>query len=299
MNSRVVRVPVVVSMAAGALVLSGAVATAADTNVGEAFSPTDMCASNTTYLNTVSGTPSYTVPSAGVITSIRIPGDPSTASTRAFKLGRGSGTTWTIVGSTDPTAIAAGQTLVQNVRIPTRAGDVLGVYVGGNDSACAKSDNSYTNVYVNDNAGEGTTFTGTAESYPMSVDATVEPDTDGDGYGDTTQDRCPTQAGTHDLCRLSFGSVGTATGTAKVGKKLAAPHLTLPSGARESFQWYRLVKVHRHHHTRTVARGISGAHNATYELKHKDKHKKVFVHIRVSAPGYQTGTVNSLPRKVS
>ena len=204
------------------------------------------------------------------------------------------------MGSTDPVALTAGQTLVQNVRIPTRAGDVLGVYVGGSGfSQCAKTEGGNSVVFNNSNVARGTTYTGSAQSgYRMTVAATVEPDADGDTYGDTTQDRCPSQASTHGLCRFSFGSVGKASGTAKVGKTLAAPHLTLPTGATETFQWYRLVKVHRHHHTHTVARSISGAHNATYKLKHKDKHKKVFVHIRVSAPGYQTSSVNSQSRKI-
>ncbi len=291
--------PLVVSMTAAALVLAGSVATAADTNVGEAFSPTAACTGDTTYLNTASAGPSYTVPAAGVITSVRIPGDPAAASTRAFKLGRGSGTAWTIVGSTNPMTLTAGQTLVQNVRIRAQAGDVLGVYAGSGTTNCANNEAGSTNVYNNSNVAMGTTTTYTSESGArMSVDATVEPDTDGDGYGDTTQDQCPSQASTHGLCRFGFGSVGTATGRAKVGKTLAAPHLTLPTGASETFQWYRLVKVHRHHHTHRVARSISGAHNATYKLKHKDKRKKVFVHIRVSAPGYQTSSVNSQPRKI-
>ena len=34
----------------------------------------------------------------------------------------------------------------------------------------------------------------------LLVQATIEPDADGDGFGDETQDQCPTQAGTHGPC---------------------------------------------------------------------------------------------------
>ena len=34
----------------------------------------------------------------------------------------------------------------------------------------------------------------------LNVQVTIEPDADGDGFGDETQDQCPTQAGTHGAC---------------------------------------------------------------------------------------------------
>ena len=34
----------------------------------------------------------------------------------------------------------------------------------------------------------------------LLVQVTIEPDADGDGFGDETQDQCPTQAGTHGAC---------------------------------------------------------------------------------------------------
>jgi ribosomal protein S8E len=34
----------------------------------------------------------------------------------------------------------------------------------------------------------------------VNLSAVLEPDADGDGYGDVTQDLCPTNAATHDAC---------------------------------------------------------------------------------------------------
>jgi hypothetical protein len=39
----------------------------------------------------------------------------------------------------------------------------------------------------------------------VAVAATVENDADGDGFGDKSQDGCPTQAATHDACSNQFG----------------------------------------------------------------------------------------------
>jgi len=37
----------------------------------------------------------------------------------------------------------------------------------------------------------------------LNVQVTIEPDADGDGFGDETQDQCPTQAGTHGQCEAN------------------------------------------------------------------------------------------------
>jgi hypothetical protein len=57
--------------------------------------------------------------------------------------------------------------------------------------------------------------------YFMDVAAVVETDADGDGYGDDTQDLCPTNASTHGPClqtkvKHAPRTVRTATGQAKV-----------------------------------------------------------------------------------
>ena len=52
----------------------------------------------------------------------------------------------------------------------------------------------------------------------LLVQVTIEPDADGDGFGDETQDQCPTQADTHGPCasppppQLSVGGAGVSGG---------------------------------------------------------------------------------------
>jgi hypothetical protein len=48
--------------------------------------------------------------------------------------------------------------------------------------------------------GETRTATGPFPNYRVNVSATIEPDADRDGYGDETQDRCPTDPSTQGPC---------------------------------------------------------------------------------------------------
>lgn len=181
-------------------------ASSADTTIGESFTPDYAagCGSNATILQTGSSGPSYTVPSAGVITSWRITGAAGAASTRAFKVGRSTGANaYSIVASTTPTSIPAGQTLTQNARIPVQAGDVLGLSFA-NSGACAKETTNQADTFVitmGDAQPGPIAQVVPIAGYRFPVAATVEADADADGYGDTTQDKCSTDATTQGACK--------------------------------------------------------------------------------------------------
>lgn len=66
----------------------------------------------------------------------------------------------------------------------------------------------------------------------LSVSATLEPDADGDGFGDETQDQCFTDPTTHGPCPTPI-----VNGVAQVGQTLTG----IPSGApiTPSIQWLR------------------------------------------------------------
>ena len=78
-------------------------------------------------------------------------------------------------------------------RIPVAAGDILGMTVLSND-LCAVT--TGTVAYYNGDPPTGSTATYTPSGAgTYDVAALVEPDVDGDGYGDETQDPCPSRPG--------------------------------------------------------------------------------------------------------
>ena len=83
-------------------------------------------------------------------------------------------------------------------RLPVRAGDVFGVRAGAESSVNGRSGTSLLFAPV---LADGESR---APSNPLplllAVNADLEPDADGDGFGDLTQDGCPTNATTQGAC---------------------------------------------------------------------------------------------------
>ncbi|MCW2757025.1 MAG: hypothetical protein JWO46_771 [Nocardioidaceae bacterium] len=294
MNSIHRRTAVVVALAALPLALASTGAFAADAVLGEAPVTTTACgAGDFTLVQLSSSTTSYTVPSAGVITSVRLGGSNLGASSRAFKLIRTVATnTYTVVGATPSTSIAANQVLTQSARISAKAGDHLGATIlgGGNCVTTGTGGDTYSGTTADSPVG-GTFTNTTFAGLRLSAAVTLESDADGDGYGDTTQDLCSTSAVLH---AGACNSLGKPSGKAKVGKRLNAPTVALPPGFIESFQWYRTFKKHHH----LVVKSISGATAATYKAKRKDRGKKLFVRISASAAGAPTTSSDSGTKKI-
>ena len=108
-----------------------------------------------------------------------------------------------VIGESAVEPIAAPQNIFKT-RIPVLAGDHLGVFgpagfficLGGGSDGIAGDTGD---VPVGSNAS----LEGGVTSVKLAVSAFVEPDADGDGYGDESQDRCPNNAAVHDACPLS------------------------------------------------------------------------------------------------
>lgn len=194
--------------------------TATSCNVSPSNQPDDWVqASNTT------GNP-YTVPTGGgVITAWRTSTGSGPVKLRLFSLG-GSGVT--------PVAESDTEHLTPTVtsfptRIPVAGGERLGLSVlpGASLSDCYSDT---TSLGVQD-----TMFL--AQAGPLGVDepvvdgsnatllnvaVTLEPDADGDGYGDETQDGCPGDAAAHGPCPIDNAftidkkKVNDKKGTAKL-----------------------------------------------------------------------------------
>jgi hypothetical protein len=108
------------------------------------------------------------------------------------------------------------------LHLPIAAGDYIGVYVPAGGANClsysAGAGESYHHVLGDSGLDVSTYFNNLQASGLINAAAAVEPDADGDGYGDETQDGCPGN--------------GAATGTCPVVSAPApGPAATTDNGA--------------------------------------------------------------------
>ena len=126
-----------------------------------------------------------------------------------------SGTNYKLVGGSGVQTLTASTVNTFDTRIGVKAGDVLGLYVGnpgvvfpidlGGGASCAYTSSGSTTRYtfpVNPEPSDGSSvnLVGSLGSTLLNVTARLEADADGDGFGDETQDGCPTVAGTSGGC---------------------------------------------------------------------------------------------------
>lgn len=153
-----------------------------------------------------SGLP-LTAPSAGIITSwtVRVaPGFPVQAAPVRLKLLRPAlaPNTFRVVGESAD-ASAGIPAFTQVTRIPVQVGDRLGLYTSGGDGtlACSTSVEGDTLGTYKGEALSGLEWAfAPVAKFRLPVSAKIEPDADGDGYGDETQDACPKSADHHAGC---------------------------------------------------------------------------------------------------
>jgi hypothetical protein len=85
----------------------------------------------------------------------------------------------------------------------------------------------------------------TSAEVELLINATIEPDADGDGFGDETQDQCPADSTTQGACPSSGGgggstgggATGTVSGTSPTAQPVVAPETILgkrPAGTIHS-----------------------------------------------------------------
>src|SRR5262249_48277211 len=111
-----------------------------------------------------------------------------------------------VVAKSDVQFPVANQLKTFSSRVPAQTGEVIGFYFPSPSFvACATAPApGYTMVFVSGDVAPGTNnlaFTSTP-SVHLDLSARLEPDADHDGYGDETQDQCPTDASTQGPCRV-------------------------------------------------------------------------------------------------
>jgi hypothetical protein len=137
----------------------------------------------------------------GVITSWSYQSLPSTSGTVGLKVLQPLGGNSYLVRAQDAVhAVKADALNTFAVRIPVRTGDRIAINTDG-VPVCGINSSDWTIGERGDDPGPGTSgpyTTGTGLTVDLA--AREEADVDDDGYGDTTQDKCPTDASTQGAC---------------------------------------------------------------------------------------------------
>ena len=177
-----------------------------------------------------------TAPS-GVITSV----DAQIFGTVAFVVYRpsvrdGSTLAGSYVGAVDMSTGSEMNLVETPARIPVADGDVVGVATADVDGGVAILSDASSRVFY-------TVFTDQINTtnlnpYALMLQATVEPDADGDEYGDETQDGCPTDPTTQGACPAGPGGPGGPggpSGSSGPGGPTAAPTQKVALASKTAF----------------------------------------------------------------
>jgi uncharacterized repeat protein (TIGR01451 family) len=203
--------------------------------IGQVFTPTAQTTA-TLAQTTASNNVSYVVPSDGVITSWSFLADSDGATLKLKVLRRNDDGTYLTVGESALEKAPAGQQQSFTTRIPVKAGDYLG------SSATTGKTVAYTGAQT-DNVvlAPGDQPVGSTGSYSavqgIRIDATasLEPDADGDGFGDESQDVCTTDPSLPTACTANLSMRVTADKrTAVPGEEITFGLLIHNSGPSRS-----------------------------------------------------------------
>jgi hypothetical protein len=212
--------------------LAAAPASAATTLGSTDFAaPAGACTANTTW---VQGSPpagtSYSAASAGVITQWRFRATDLTQLKLKVLHYDGTGTSYTVKASSDTATAAAGVTSTFSARVPMAVDDVLGVTATSANCVATLTSGALGFLVAGDLAAGGSAVFTLSPMTAIPVAATLEPDVDNDGYGDETQDLCPSQAATHGACPTGPGGGGGGGG----GGGAAVPDTKVTKGPTQT-----------------------------------------------------------------
>ena len=112
---------------------------------------------------------------------------------------RSSGTTFRVV-ATDGRTVTTGSIQEFSVNLPVREGDLLGLDAPGSDEPFRSASSALAARFVPPLSSEPVEPAAHLSNTELLVDAVVEPDADGDTFGDDTQDQCPTNPATQGAC---------------------------------------------------------------------------------------------------
>lgn len=164
------------------------------------------CGSGCTYMalalppaSTAAG--GLSAPTSGVVVRWRIRSGAAPHMTSLRVLRPAGGTSWTGVAESATVTVPASATSTFDTRLPITAGDRIGVDTDTAMNAQATTAGAQ-GAYWTPALGTSATlpYSGMQTPRELLVNADIEPDADGDGYGDETQDLCPGDATLHAAC---------------------------------------------------------------------------------------------------
>jgi hypothetical protein len=148
--------------------------------------------------------PPYTVPYAGVVTSFSYNANATPGQVAAlFFTPSGTDFIYDLAHNSSPQTVRPGSLNTFPMRIPVAAGEILALRTFQPNMTCVAAGGTIDQIGGNTFSDAQTTLDVRGISLLhqyVDISAVVEPDQDGDGYGDVSQDGCPQLASVHVPC---------------------------------------------------------------------------------------------------
>src|SRR4051812_4701016 len=209
----------------------------ASVTIGQTQGATDGCSSNLANVQaTTSSGPSYASPIKGVIVSwsyLAAANAPS-LKLRTYEPGADA-SQWTArsesgqkSSGTGPSQVGANRlnTFPEPPGIPINSGDPPALTTPAGGWGCISTSNAgdviRQGLPPGPAIGTSGSFPGENSTAKLDLSAVIEPDADGDNFGDETQDSCPTDAAVHSgPCPVDLSIVKSASPNPKAGSSLS------------------------------------------------------------------------------
>lgn len=191
-----------IAVAVLALGVAGPSPASAATQLGETFAPPTGTGGPVTYIQSSSLDNRYTAPFAGVLTSWSFQANFNPQQPLKLKVARhAGGNSFTIVGDSALETPVPGQVNTFATRIGVQDGDVIGLFLPTGGAYVRFSAPYDAHAFSGPDQPPGTNATyNPASGVQLDVSASLEPDADGDGFGDETQDQCPIDGSSQQPC---------------------------------------------------------------------------------------------------
>jgi hypothetical protein len=177
---------------------------------------TAFTADNTT------GVPSVVAPFDGVVVRWRVKSG-SAATGLALRALRPAGTnSYVGAAASEQQSLAGAGTTTFASRMPVKAGDIIGLDDRTPGGAKIAATSTTTAVWTSSSPiGSSSAMASKQPNKELLVNADIEHDADGDGYGDETQDLCPSDPSRHTTCLSNLSvSVRPEPAPLTVGRQL-------------------------------------------------------------------------------
>ena len=191
---------------AGVMMLACAVPSSASgaVTIGETFTPPGGCVGPITFVQSDSPQSAYSVPSAGVLTSWSYQASTAVSPIKLKVATQVGANSFRIEAESALETPVASTLNTYPLRASVEPGSVIGIYVAG-VAGCTRflPASGFEEHYLASDSVPGQTQSYILDEccYQLDVAAELEPDADRDGFGDETQDECPTDASEHEPLR--------------------------------------------------------------------------------------------------